>query len=247
MSVETSVSRDETSASLNTDAHATEHCAIDAGTLAEIGSALGRQVLVERSPELLALYTVDEISATPGTTFAGAEGIERLVLAPEPDGFRAVLRTRFTEGQGQGRLTEELLARGAGRLAILAPHGGAIERGTVFKHDVADAIRHALRGVMSEPPEVVVELDGPLAGALRANVVNRVTAAGNGIQIEQPLGAPVHRPARRDRARRRTAIRQPVLATIHMQCLGHGDQCCQGRARRARCRRVARRLRVVRR
>ena len=142
MSVETSVSRDVTSAALNTAAHATEHCAIDADTLAGIGSALGRQVLVERSPELLALYTVDEISATPATTFAGAEGIERLMLAPEPDGFRAVLRTRFIEGQGQARLTEELLARGAGGLAILAPHGGAIERGT---DDQALSVYAALR------------------------------------------------------------------------------------------------------
>ncbi len=33
---------------------------------------------------------------------------------------------------------------------------------------------------------VEVRLCGPLAGAQRKNIVNRVTVRGNGIQIEQP-------------------------------------------------------------
>ena len=39
---------------------------------------------------------------------------------------------------------------------------------------------------MDEPPEVEVRLCGPLAGAQRKNIVNRVAVRGNGIQIEQP-------------------------------------------------------------
>ena len=37
-----------------------------------------------------------------------------------------------------------------------------------------------------DPPAVVVRRSGPLAGIERANIVNRVTVRGNGIQLEQP-------------------------------------------------------------
>ena len=41
---------------------------------------------------------------------------------------------------------------------------------------------------MDDPPAVVVRRSGPLGGAERANIVDRITAAGNGIQLEQPAG-----------------------------------------------------------
>jgi phage replication-related protein YjqB (UPF0714/DUF867 family) len=47
-------------------------------------------------------------------------------------------------------------------------------------------IRDALQAVMQDPPAVVVKRSGPLAGIERANIVNRVTVTGNGIQLEQP-------------------------------------------------------------
>jgi phage replication-related protein YjqB (UPF0714/DUF867 family) len=43
--------------------------------------------------------------------------------------------------------------------------------------------------VTDEPTPVVVRRSGPLAGIEPDNVVNRVTARGNGIQLEQPAVA----------------------------------------------------------
>ena len=57
---------------------------------------------------------------------------------------------------------------------------------TALKTELSSRIRIALEAVMDPPPEVEVGLFGPLAGAQRKNIVNRVTVRGNGIQIEQP-------------------------------------------------------------
>jgi phage replication-related protein YjqB (UPF0714/DUF867 family) len=56
-----------------------------------------------------------------------------------------------------------------------------------LKHELSSMIQAALRAVTENPPAVEVRLSGPLAGSLRRNVVNRVAANGNGIQLEQPL------------------------------------------------------------
>jgi phage replication-related protein YjqB (UPF0714/DUF867 family) len=67
--------------------------------------------------------------------------------------------------------------------------GGGLPRNTehtALKTTLSSRIRDALRAVMDDPPPVVIKRSGPLAGAERANIVNRVTAAGNGIQLEQP-------------------------------------------------------------
>jgi phage replication-related protein YjqB (UPF0714/DUF867 family) len=67
--------------------------------------------------------------------------------------------------------------------------GGGLPRDpehTGLKTRLGLAIRDALAAVMEDPPAVVVTRSGPLAGAERANIVNRVTVAGNGIQLEQP-------------------------------------------------------------
>jgi phage replication-related protein YjqB (UPF0714/DUF867 family) len=67
--------------------------------------------------------------------------------------------------------------------------GGGLPRNdahTTLKTQLSLKIRIALEAVMDEPPVVEVSLFGPLAGAQRKNIVNRVTVRGNGIQIEQP-------------------------------------------------------------
>ena len=56
-----------------------------------------------------------------------------------------------------------------------------------------------------DPPAVVVRRSGPLGGAQQSNIVNRVTAAGNGMQLEQPASV-------RTNKRRREAIAQAVAA-----------------------------------
>ena len=69
--------------------------------------------------------------------------------------------------------------------------GGGLPRDTAhtaLKTRLASLIRDALRAVMADPPPVVVRKSGPLAGVERTNIVNRITVAGNGIQLEQPGG-----------------------------------------------------------
>jgi phage replication-related protein YjqB (UPF0714/DUF867 family) len=302
MAIRTSLSTDPTSPALNTKAHAPEHCAMDRESLDALGSAVGRQVLIRRSAQRLALYTAAEhVDAAGRAAHVGTVGLARL---EEPTGerpvtLRATVETEFTGGDSQApvRLTEQLLGKGATGLAVLAPHGGKIEVGTdgqatmVFKvlarqgkpvrawiargfnpargahrcwhitaseisersfprlgslfgpgaargpfaHAVAfhgqndsaaiivggglprDAahtalkmslglrIRDALQAVMKDPPAVVVKRSGPLAGIERANIVNRITAAGNGIQVEQPAAV-------RTVKERRDAIAQAVAA-----------------------------------
>ncbi|MGH2920253.1 MAG: hypothetical protein ACRDLS_16905 [Solirubrobacteraceae bacterium] len=61
------------------------------------------------------------------------------------------------------------------------------ERHSELKAELRSRIERALDAVMDRPPVVVVKRSGPLAGAQRSTIVNRVTVAGNGIQIEQPI------------------------------------------------------------
>jgi phage replication-related protein YjqB (UPF0714/DUF867 family) len=299
MAIRTTLSTDSTSPALNTGAHASEHCALDAASLDVLRSAVGRQVLVRRSVKRLALYTVaEQIEATGRAAHVGPAGLARLEdpTGEPPATLSAALETMFTGGDAQApaRLTEQLLGRGATGLAVLAPHGGKIEAGTddqatmvfealvragkpvrawiargvnptgahrcwhitaseisersfprlgqlfgpgasrgPFAHAVAfhgqndteavvvggglprdpehtklktrlaSKVRDALQAVMADPPDVVVKRSGPLAGIERANIVNRVTAAGNGIQLEQPAAV-------RTVEERRDAIAQAV-------------------------------------
>jgi phage replication-related protein YjqB (UPF0714/DUF867 family) len=276
------LSEDSASVSLNTAAHAVEHCAVDPESLAAIDSALGRQVLIRKTRRRLALYTVTELISVPAAAVhVGTEGLARLASpTDEPRAqFDATVETDFTDDgeQAPTRLTEELLGELTTGLAILAPHGGRIEPGTdlqaesvykalalrakpvrawiacgfnptgahkcwhitsseisehsfpklgslfasttargpyahavafhghndseaivvggglprndehtALKTELSSKIRIALQAVVDPAPVVEVGLSGPLAGAQRKNIVNRVTVRGNGIQIEQP-------------------------------------------------------------
>jgi phage replication-related protein YjqB (UPF0714/DUF867 family) len=75
------------------------------------------------------------------------------------------------------------------------------EAHTELKKALAAQIEEALQAVTARPPAVEVGLCGPLAGAEPRNIVNRVTVAGNGLQLEQPLGV------RRDEEQRRAVER----------------------------------------
>jgi phage replication-related protein YjqB (UPF0714/DUF867 family) len=300
MGTRTFLSEDSTSAPLNIEAHAVEHCAVDAESLGALGSAVGCQLLIRQASDRLALYTVAEPLSVPArAVHVGTAGLARLggaARASQAQNFNATIETHFTDGDPEAvaRLTEELLGEAdATGLAILAPHGGRIEVGTdnqaelvhdmlalnakpvrawitrgfnrttgahtcwhitsseisedsfpkvgsllapagangPFAHAVAfhgnndseavivggglprnnahtalktrlaAQIRSELEAVMDHPPAVEVTLFGPLAGAQRNNIVNRVTVRGNGIQIEQPLAVRNHVPQREAIAR----------------------------------------------
>jgi phage replication-related protein YjqB (UPF0714/DUF867 family) len=98
------------------------------------------------------------------------------------------LGTLFGRGRSRGPFAHAVAFHGqndsdaivvGGGLAQDAPH-------TALKTKLSDQLRDALRAVTERPPAVVVCRSGPLAGIERANIVNRVTVRGNGIQLEQP-------------------------------------------------------------
>jgi phage replication-related protein YjqB (UPF0714/DUF867 family) len=130
-----------------------EHCGLDHATLAALGGHLGRQVLVRRSAQRLALYTVTAENraagtlACPGAVTMGREALARLSAGPlRPAGpaaatsvaFRATLDSEVTadlpeaDAKDRTALIERVLGVGTngGGLAVLAPHGGMIEPGT---------------------------------------------------------------------------------------------------------------------
>jgi phage replication-related protein YjqB (UPF0714/DUF867 family) len=149
------LSQDATNVALNRVGHAVEHCAVDAGSLGVLGSAVGRQVLVRRSCDGFALYTIAEgLDASGPAVHVGTSGAGRLrsatgAVAP----LTAVtLETAFvsSDDEAPARLTEELLGDDAADwLAILAPHGGHIETGTDIQarlvHDVLAQRNAAVR------------------------------------------------------------------------------------------------------
>jgi hypothetical protein len=134
MGIRTLLSEDSTSAPLNNNAHAVEHCAVDSESLGALGSAVGRQLLIRQGSDRLALYTVAERLSVPARALhVGTAGLARLGAATHAPRSNATIETEFIGGDPEAvaRLTEELLGEeDATGLAVLAPHGGRIEVGT---------------------------------------------------------------------------------------------------------------------
>ena len=108
---------------------------MDRGSLDLLGTGVGRQVLIERSGERVALYTiVERLDAADRAAHVGTAGLARLEppTGEPPPPLKAALETAFTEGDAKApvRLREQLLGDAATGLAVLAPHGGSIEPGT---------------------------------------------------------------------------------------------------------------------
>ena len=110
-----------------------EHCGLDPATLAALGGRLGRQVLIRRSAQRLALFTVtaeNRLAGTPvcpGAVTVGPEGPARLAAVPAVDGFRATLDDAATAD-----LPEAVLRRAAEphvwhtAATTLPPEGGQV-------------------------------------------------------------------------------------------------------------------------
>jgi phage replication-related protein YjqB (UPF0714/DUF867 family) len=98
------------------------------------------------------------------------------------------LRSLFGRGASRGAFAHAVAFHGQNDSEAIVV-GGGLPRDTAhtaLKMRLRSRIRDALETVMEDPPAVVVRRSGPLAGVERANIVNRVTAAGNGLQLEQP-------------------------------------------------------------
>jgi phage replication-related protein YjqB (UPF0714/DUF867 family) len=84
--------------------------------------------------------------------------------------------------------------------------GGGLPRNdehTELKTELSSKIRIALEAVMEQPPVVEVRLYGPLAGAQRRNIVNRVTVRQRHTDRATGRGPRRRSATRGDRSRRR--------------------------------------------
>jgi phage replication-related protein YjqB (UPF0714/DUF867 family) len=98
------------------------------------------------------------------------------------------LGTLFGRGASRGPFAHAVAFHGQNDSDAIIVGGGLPQdaRHTALKTRLRDQLRDALRAVTEHPPPVVVRRSGPLAGIEPANIVNRVTVRGNGIQLEQP-------------------------------------------------------------
>jgi phage replication-related protein YjqB (UPF0714/DUF867 family) len=113
----------------------------------------------------------------------------------------------FDPATRRGRFAHAIAFHGQNDTEAVVVGGGlpSSPEHTALKTRLATAIHAALQAVTSDPPAVVVQKKGPLAGAQQSNIVNRVTVAGNGLQLEQPASV-------RTDKRQREAIAQAVAA-----------------------------------
>ena len=98
------------------------------------------------------------------------------------------LGSLFDPATRRGRFAQAIAFHGQNDTEAVVV-GGGLPRSpaqTALKARLAAEIHAALEAVTDDPPAVVVRRSGPLAGAQESNIVNRVTAAGNGMQLEQP-------------------------------------------------------------
>jgi phage replication-related protein YjqB (UPF0714/DUF867 family) len=117
-----------------------EHCSLDPERLISIGAVPGSQIRVKRNAQEYALYTVSETrqEAEDNTVRMALAGRERLGTTEE---FDAAVDTRVphptlsdAEAEDQSEFVERLDDDGSqNQLAVLAPHGGAIEQNTDFQ------------------------------------------------------------------------------------------------------------------
>ncbi|MCA1628002.1 MAG: poly-gamma-glutamate hydrolase family protein [Acidobacteria bacterium] len=151
MKITVSVQKDSISRTLNSGPAHGEHCTVDPMTLDELncaGSGLQRQLRVVSGAHVFALYTVTQ----PHTGKAhivriGPDGLKRLGIR-DPNGRESFLDTRVTNtslSEAKAQEASELIERVSGTgcdLAVLAPHGGDIEKHTDKQ---AKRVQQALR------------------------------------------------------------------------------------------------------
>ncbi len=112
-----------------------EHCHANPSDLRRIGRGVGHQVRIRRSAGLVGLYTVAQSSMEDeGTVGMGRTGRNRLQGA---DGFDAIVdaevvdqRRTDDEARADGEFVERLTPGQGRALAVIAPHGGDIEKHT---------------------------------------------------------------------------------------------------------------------
>jgi phage replication-related protein YjqB (UPF0714/DUF867 family) len=117
------------------------------------------------------------------------------------------LSTLFDPATRRGRFAQAIAFHGQNDREAVVVGGGlpSDPEQTELKTTLAAKIHASLQAVTDDPPAVVVSRLGPFAGAQQSNIVNRVAAAGNGMQLEQPASV-------RTDKRQREAIAHAVAA-----------------------------------
>lgn len=112
-----------------------ERCVANGDDLRRIGKAARQQVRILRSQEHLGLYTVEQ----PSLDEQGALGMSEAGMSRlgRTDPFGVTVDSKVVdedmtddEAAASGELVERLIVGGANELAVLAPHGGDIEKCT---------------------------------------------------------------------------------------------------------------------
>ena len=112
-----------------------ERCLANGDDLKRIGRAVGDQVRMARSPDRVALYTVEPpATEEPGRVGMGWAGRTRLAA---PDEFKVTVHVDVVDqlraddqAAADGEFVERLIVGRRRQLAIIAPHGGEIEEHT---------------------------------------------------------------------------------------------------------------------
>ena len=125
-----------------------EHCSLDPAQLAAMRLAIGRQLRVKRGDDDLAVYTVSEDRREPINSTVRMARTARLRLRPvdEDEEFGVTLEPLVphpTMSDADAKRSSEFIERsidaGTRDVIVLAPHGGAIERGTDRQAEIVQA------------------------------------------------------------------------------------------------------------
>ncbi|MBA3747735.1 MAG: poly-gamma-glutamate hydrolase family protein [Solirubrobacterales bacterium] len=119
---------------------------------------------------------------------AGAYGCWHITSSEICERSFPKLGSLFLGDTGRGPFAHAIAFHGHGGDAIVIGGGLPKDPGHLArKRRMQSSIRRALELVTDDVPAIEVKLDGPLSGRDARNIVNRVTVAGNGVQLEQPL------------------------------------------------------------
>lgn len=152
MKIKVGVQKDSLNPTLNSGPARSEHGTVDAVTLHQLnraGFGLQHQIRVALDGQTFALYTVTQShTGKAHLLHLGPDGLKRLGIQ-KPTPGKSFLDSKVTntglsaaKAQAASELIERLSGRG-NELAVLAPHGGDIEKHT---DEQAKRVQNALRG-----------------------------------------------------------------------------------------------------
>jgi phage replication-related protein YjqB (UPF0714/DUF867 family) len=179
---------------------------IETGT--DIQAALVYDLLAERGASVRA-WIVRGFNPT-----TGAHACWHITSSEISERSFPSLGSLFGQGSVHGPFAHAVAFHGHNDSEAIVIGGGLPndDRQTALKQKLRSMLSQALRTVTDRPPPIEVRRSGPLAGVQPENIVNRITIAGNGIQLEQPLAV---RADERQRSAVARAVTDFYCLTLH--------------------------------